>query len=384
MEFMTQRLYYTDAYLHVFDAQIVDISDGGLRVYLDRTAFYPTSGGQQFDLGTLNGVAIQDVADEGERIAHVLCAPLSLGPVQGVIDWTRRYDLMQQHTGQHLLSAICEELFGYATVSVHMGADHCTVDFDTPTINSAQRAAIERRCADVVALAQPTSVTFEDKAVASGLRKESTRDGTLRIVEIPGIDRSACGGTHVRNTAEIGPILLGRQEKVRSITRIEFACGHRAIAFARNNYELLSGISRALQVPPEHTLERIATLLDQNKGNEKERSRLSLEVARREGIDLFHATIPSTEGLRRVHVTEPLESARAKAQGYLQGGLATFLATYETSFLFATSPDSGIDAGQRAKAALSQVGGRGGGTATLAQGSVPDVSALDALVRLLQ
>ncbi|MEP6963829.1 MAG: alanyl-tRNA editing protein, partial [Acidobacteriota bacterium] len=126
----TERLYYSDGYLRVFDARVVETTDEGRRVYLDRTAFYPTSGGQLFDLGTLGGVAVEEIVDEDDRIAHVLAAPLLAETVTGEVEWSRRYDLMQQHTGQHLLSAVLEELFGFKTVSVHMGLETSTVDVD--------------------------------------------------------------------------------------------------------------------------------------------------------------------------------------------------------------------------------------------------------------
>ena len=220
---MTERLYYTDCYLRTFDARVVDSDAERTRIYLDRTAFYPTSGGQLFDLGTLDGVAVTEVVDEEDRIAHVLAAPLTGDAVAGEIDWERRFDFMQQHTGQHLLSAVFEELFGFKTVSVHMGTDNCTVDLDAASVSEVQLAAAEMRCAEIIAQARPTAITFEDGA--AGLRKESARTGTLRVVSIDGVDRSACGGTHVRSSAEIGLVLTGKTEKIRSSTRVEFACG---------------------------------------------------------------------------------------------------------------------------------------------------------------
>ncbi len=133
---MTERLYYTDAYLRSFDARVVDRAKDGRTIYLDRTAFYPTSGGQPFDTGTLGGVAVADVVDEGERIAHVLAAPAPASDtVHGEIDWTRRFDNMQQHTGQHLLSAIFADRFKLETVSVHFGAESSTLDLDTESLS---------------------------------------------------------------------------------------------------------------------------------------------------------------------------------------------------------------------------------------------------------
>ena len=145
---MTERLYYHDSYLRQFDARAVESGGGGSTVYLDRTAFYPTSGGQPFDLGSIGGIAVREVVDEGDRIAHVLASPLAAGPVECIIDWTRRFDHMQQHTGQHLLSAVFEELFHLRTVSFHLGAESATIDIeggsvDARTILETERSAIQ-------------------------------------------------------------------------------------------------------------------------------------------------------------------------------------------------------------------------------------------------
>ncbi len=376
---MTERLYYTDCYLRTFDARVVDSDAERTRIYLDRTAFYPTSGGQLFDLGTLDGVAVTEVVDEEDRIAHVLAAPLTGDAVAGEIDWERRFDFMQQHTGQHLLSAVFEELFGFKTVSVHMGTDNCTVDLDAASVSEVQLAAAEMRCAEIIAQARPTAITFEDGA--AGLRKESARTGTLRVVSIDGVDRSACGGTHVRSSAEIGLVLTGKTEKIRSSTRVEFACGGRALRRARADNQLLAAITRALLLPAVHAPERIAALQEQNKVLDKERGRLATELAKREGQELY------ASGLRRVEQRGVIDDAmRARAQAFVAGEQAVFLAVSENppSILFATSGDSGVNAGERAKAALSAVGGRGGGNAALAQGSVPDAAALEKVVALLQ
>src|SRR5580658_6067199 len=148
---MTERLYYSDCYLREFRARVTASEDLGRRVYLDRTAFYPSSGGQPFDVGTLGGVAVLDVIDEDERVIHVLEKPLAPGDVKGSVDWTRRFDHMQQHTGQHLLSAVFEELFGISTVSFHMGAEVSTIDVSAASLDPARIERVEERCAEIVA-----------------------------------------------------------------------------------------------------------------------------------------------------------------------------------------------------------------------------------------
>jgi alanyl-tRNA synthetase len=384
---MTERLYYQDCYLREFRANVLETGDDGRRVYLDRTAFYPTSGGQPFDLGTLGGVAIKDVIDEEGRIAHVLAAPLSASEVSGTIDWDRRYDHMQQHTGQHLLSAVLEELFAIRTVSFHLGAESSTIDVEAAVVTPQQLERVEDRCAEIVAEARPVHITFEEASADLELRKASTRSGTLRIVTIDRLDRSACGGTHLRTAAEIGSVLLGKLEKIRGVTRLEFCCGMRALRRARTDYRLLAAIGRALSVPPEQTPEHLAGLIEKHKTLEKTAQRMATELARRDGADLYHATQPDADGVRRRIERGPIDDAmRARAQAFVAGEKAVFLAVCDQppSLLLAASADSGVHAGDRVKAAVTASQGRGGGNAQLAQGSVPDSAALASVEALLR
>jgi alanyl-tRNA synthetase len=382
---MTERLYYNDSYLRDFQAKVIATSEDGRKVFLDRTAFYPSSGGQPFDLGTLGGAAVLEVIDEEERIGHILDAPISLLEVAGQVDWARRFDHMQQHTGQHLLSAVFEELFGIATVSFHMGAMVSTIDVSAPSLDAAQVERIEERCAGIVAEARPVRITFEDASADLGLRKASERTGTLRIVSIEGMDRSACGGTHVRNTAEIGAVQIRKLEKIRGTTRVEFVCGLRALRAARADFRLLSEVSRTLSTPFEEVPELIAAQVEKAKAFEKTCQRLSSELAKREGAELHAATPPGEDGIRRVTQKGPIDDAvRARAQAFIAGGKAVFLAisAEPASVLLAASPDSGVHAGNRVKEAVAAAGGRGGGNPTVAQGSVPKES-LDAVVAAL-
>jgi alanyl-tRNA synthetase len=250
---MTERLYYADSYLTEFDATLVGRDESGRQLYLDRSAFYPTSGGQQFDLGKLQpeGAAaplrVVDVVDEGERVAHVLAEPAAWladgARLHGQVDWSRRFDHMQQHTGQHLLSAVFQELLGCATLSVHFGDQSSTLDLDAALLGPADLEAVERRANAAVFEDREVAVAVEDASDAAGLRKASARSGALRIVSIAGLDRSACGGTHVRRTGEIGPILLRRLERVRKNVRLEFVCGERATRRARADFASLSRAS---------------------------------------------------------------------------------------------------------------------------------------------
>ncbi|HEY2012914.1 MAG TPA: DHHA1 domain-containing protein [Bryobacteraceae bacterium] len=379
---MTERLYYTDSYLRDFTARIVDHSGDGLTVYLDRTAFYPTSGGQPFDVGSIAGIPVLDVVDEDERIAHRLSAPLHTGPVDCAIDWGRRFDHMQQHTGQHLLSAVLEDLFSLKTVSFHLGAESSTIDLEGGPVEPRTVQEGERRANEIVCENRPVTVRFQHAAEVQGLRKPSDREGTLRIVSIEGLDHCGCGGTHVRATGEIGPLLLRKLERVRQTTRIEFLCGARAIRRARADYEALSGAAQLFSAPLDEIPAIVAAQLEAGRTSEKARRKLELDLAAYQGRELYQATTPGEDGMRRVTrrvERGSLEELRAIAQNFTAQPKAVFLSTLADppSILLAVSADAGVDAGKLLKAALSEAGGRGGGSPRIAQGSVPDPALLE-------
>ncbi len=374
---MSDRIYYDDCYAREFRARVAANEDGGKRVYLDRTAFYPTSGGQPFDVGKLGGVAVTEVIDEDDRIAHVLASPLATAPgeeVDAKIDWSRRWDHMQQHTGQHLLSAVLIELFKIPTLSFHMSADSSTIDIATPSLDAKQAERAEERCAEIIAEARPVSITYEDSSADLGLRKASARTGTLRIITIENLDKSACGGTHVRSTAELAPILIRKVDKMRGNARIEFVCGLRALRIARRDFLTLSELSKLASTPIEELAGVVGAQLERAKSFEKTAQRLAAELAKREGQELYASTQPDANGIRRVTQKGAIDDAmRARAQAFVAGSKAVFLAISENppSLLLAASADSGIHAGDRVKAAVTAAGGRGGGNQALAQGSVP-------------
>ncbi len=245
-------------------------------------------------------------------------------------------------------------------------------------------ADVEVRANRVVAEARPVSVTFEDAANAAALRKPSERDGILRIVTIEGLDRSACGGTHVARTSGIGPILLRRQEKVRQGVRIEFVCGERALRRARRDLELLSRVARAFS----GSLDDVATMVEgqaaQLKEFQSENKQLSEGLAKFRATELHNEARPRADGVRVAveRVKSGVDSARSLALAFAALEKSMFIAVSGNppSIMVATSADSGVDAGKVLKPLLEKAGGRGGGSARLAQGSVPSVDMLEGVV----
>ncbi len=386
---MTERLYYSDAYLSSFAAAVTAVADGGRRVYLDRSAFYPTSGGQPHDLGSLNGIPVVDVVDEDQQVAHLLAAPVEPGmAVTGVVDWARRFDLMQQHTGQHLLSAVFEDLLGAPTASVHFGDAASTIDLEMGQASSGELADVEDRANAIVVEDREVTVTFEDAASAGGLRKSPARSGMLRIISIDRLDRSACGGTHVRRTGEIGSIQLRKVERFRQQLRVEFLCGGRAVRRARADFASLSAIASTFSAGLDDAPALAASTQRDLVELRARETRLVAELAGYRARSAWAAATPDVHGIRviveraahgGVDTLRPLALAVASLER------SVFIGTSEEppSVIMAASKDSAVEAGPRLKAALAAVGGRGGGSAALAQGSVPSVAQVSQVVNAL-
>jgi len=385
---MTHRLYYTDSYIRDFEAAVTDRAEDSRRIYLDRTAFYPTSGGQSFDTGRLDGIQVIDVIDEGGRVAHLLAAPLSEDQVAGRVDWGRRFDHMQQHTGQHVLSAVLSDLVGDQTIGVHFGQESSTLDLNGAALMTDQVAKVEERANEIVVENRPVEIGFEDAELAAGLRKPSDRSGTLRIISIHDLDRSACGGTHVRTTGEIGPILIRKIERVRKGMRLEFLCGGRATRRARADYALLSHLAAEFTASAQELPRLLARQREEirqvNIINRELEEKLDLSRAR----ELYTAAMPDTTGIRRVTLRDEgtsLETLRGLGNAFTSMPRAIFIGAVPSppAVVLAASPDTGIDAAALLTSLLTSVGGRGGGSARLAQGIVPGRAQLETVVESL-
>ena len=377
---MTERLYYTDAYLRTFTARVTAAEPR--RVVLDRTAFYPTSGGQPNDTGTLAGVPVTDVIDDGRDIIHILAeeggagTPSPGGEVQGALDWNRRFDHMQQHTAQHVLSAVFARVLGAETVSVHLGGSS-TIDLAAAALSAEDAGRVEDEANQIVFDNRPVTVRFvdENEVVALGLRRPPKRTGMIRVVEVAGCDRSACGGTHVRGTGEIGPVLLRRWERSRGHLRVEFLSGWRALADYRWKHALVSEWSSRLTVGERDlagALERLAAgARDQERALGEARERLIVH----EAVERLAGAASTTgrkilrlavSGREAAEIRQLLREMTGRESCVVLAGDEATGRLY-----FARSQGEGPAMAALMADACRSAGGRGGGTAEFAQGAVP-------------
>ncbi len=380
---MTQRLYYTDSYCREFDATLLALGEreGRPAALLDRTAFYPTSGGQPHDTGLLGGAGVVDVVAAPGGVLHLLAEPLPPGLVgtalHGVIDWPRRYDHMQQHSGQHLLSQCFHRLFGMETVSVHFGTDDSTLDLETAEVSEEQLAEAEAQANDEVYAARPITAYFVEQSELGRvpLRRPPAVSGQVRIVEIAGFDWSACGGTHVRSTAEIGPVKLLRSERRKGKVRIYFLCGRRAVADYAAKHRLLAAVAASFSTDIAQAPDLTARAVEQNKVLQRRVEELARALLAHE-LDALLGQAQHIRGRRIIsrlfagdHTLDEVKLLAGLAQEQERTvALFVHLDGDKLTALFARSADLDAHMGQTLRAALQAFGGAGGGRPEFAQG----------------
>ncbi len=388
---MTERLYYTDSFLHEFDARVISCEPRGghFDVVLDRTAFYPTSGGQPNDTGRLGEIAVVDVMErEDGAIVHVTDSAVAIGPVRGVVDWARRFDHMQQHTGQHLLSAAFVELFHFPTASFHLGSEISTIDLGTPTLSSKQTEEAERRTNQIIFEDRTVEVQFgtREELAASGVRKEVDREGVLRAICVRDFDMQPCGGTHVGRTGQVGLVALRKIEKQKRAWRVEFVCGGRALRAAREDFAGLSDAARILSCGAAEVPAMLTNALEERKQAQRAKEILQKALAVHEARELLSTTPCGSGGTARVvmHVFENAEpgylrmvATNVVAEAGVQALLATRLGGH---VVFAQTPGLAADMNALLRESLQAAGGKGGGTRDFAQGSVPSGVRVEAIL----
>ncbi len=387
----TYRLYRDTPYRTEFDAIVVEETtwEAWPAVVLDVTCFYPTSGGQPNDLGTLEGIPVIDVIEQDERILHVLEAPLTKKSVHGSIAWPRRFDHMQQHTGQHILSGAFENLMRAATVSFHLGSASSTIDIATATLEAQDAFAVEDLANRVV---------FENRTVlareydeneidALPLRKAPTVHGQIRVVTVQDFDASACGGTHVAMAGQVGNIHLSRWERHRGQTRVEFLCGWRALHAYRNVNVICQKVAARIGVRIDELPESVSRQMEmgelarqevadlQEKLLEYDVSRLASEAITIRGVRILHRVLRDYDGNHMRYLAQRMVQQEPK--------MIVLLAIADPSpqICFARSADVEQDMSALFREVMAPLGGRGGGRPNMAQGGGVTAEQLNQLLQ---
>jgi len=385
---ITERLYYTDSHLIEFEARVVDITDrvsGWTTVVLDRTAFYPTGGGQPSDTGTLNGARVVECIDDGDKgVLHVV-QNFGAGrdeTVRGRVDWSRRLDHIQQHTGQHILSQAFINLFNAPTRSFRVLESACEIDVD---LNNPTTEIIER------AVELANNVIWEDRAITIRsvtaneaaelpLRKEPSREGELRLIEIDGFDLTPCGGTHAYRTGEVGMIAVRSWERAKGLTRIEFVAGMRALADYRKANKSAREVAALFSTGRDDAAQVAAQMVEEHKELNR-RIRMLEEIAAEVEAQKLLA---SADGgvVRQIFDGRSAESLKKLAQALIEHpGIVALLAARDDGtarLVFARSADAAGDMNVVMRAACALIDGRGGGKPELAQGGGKNVGNLEA------
>ena len=388
MTLLTERLYYSSPFLTKWETEINTMKEenDSYLVTLKATAFYPEGGGQPADLGFIDGIEVIDVIERDDEIYHILPHPPTNSTVTCEIDWDRRLDHTQQHTGQHLLSAVCIELYDAHTVSFHLGTDSVTIDLAVPDLSEEQLKLIESRVNQYIYDNIPLVkyVVGEDQLSSLPLRKIPDVTDEIRIVEIKGIDTSACCGTHVMRTGELGLIKLLKTEKQKGNVRLHFKCGKRALLDYHASHSLLTQIANKFSTNRSNILETISKLENDNKHLQKEIDSL------KEQNDQFFAQELLVENQEKVIIHMSLERGFKEIQSLskqltnLTDRVIMLASLSEKRLLISHNGSHSLHCGQLFKEHLSNYGGKGGGNATSAQAGFTSTDDLNEFIAFLK
>ena len=389
---MTKRLYYADSYLQEFSGTVLESRqiDTKPAVVLDRTAFYPESGGQPHDTGMLNDARVLNVLeDESGAILHVLDREIPAGAVSGRIDWARRFDHMQQHTGQHILSQAFIAVAQAQTLSFHMGTETSTIDIDLPQPLPAQMEDAQTLATKLVFQNRAVRILATDRDGLSslGVRKESQREGEIRVIDVEGFDRSPCGGTHVQNTGEIGAIFVSNFERYKGGTRVEFAAGGRVLKLLQKEHELLKHLARIHSAAPDTLVEITEKCLKERTALTRENDLLEDRLLEMEAADLLRSAPKMERGcvVYRTFSGRKLENVKMLAQKLTGNpGVAAILGIADAcQIVLARSKDLQGNCGDAIKKVAAELGGKGGGRPELAQAGGFPADCLDNWMKAL-
>lgn len=373
---MTKLLYYEDQWLSEFEAKVVKLSDfkGKPAAVLDQTAFYPEGGGQPPDFGKLGGVTVIDCQKDNGEVFHVLERPLGVAEgvsVAGQVDFRRRLHNMQKHTGQHLLSAVFLQ-HGLSTFSVHFGDEESTLDLSGGELSPELLKKVEEKTNEMVFKNVPVKTFWAepDQLPAFGLRKTPEVRGNYRIVEIEGIDHSACGGTHLDSTGQIGLLKILTFEKVRETQRVYFTCGWGAYRLFAKSYEDLAGLAKKMTRGISEVAPAVLSLMEEQQKLRRKNSFLKEQLLPQKAAELEKEFVPASgfSFLGKIYEGETDEMKKLAQILTQKPGRAIFLANSGGNWVLVSSPEVSLDLNVLVKEILFPLGAKGGGSGSFRQG----------------
>lgn len=370
---MTIKLYYKDAYIQSFSAKVIKNEQD--YVVLSETAYYPSGGGQPHDTGTLNNIAVTNVETIDGEIRHYLATnlPSDIEYVEGAIDWKRRFDHMQQHSGQHILSAAFDNLFGLQTVSFHLGKDSSTIDIDTSEVSEEQLQQVEELANQIILENRAIETKWVTEADLKDykLRKATKVKEDIRLVLIPDFDDNACGGTHPTSTGQIGLIKILQTEKQKRMIRVEFVCGNRVISHLHRKQSIVSNLIQSLSSPEEKLEDTVRALLNNGKAHEKQIANLKETLLQYEAKQLIQnkqgRLISSTFQGRTIQELQKLAKFITSES---EQSICILISENEDRLQLVSAKGQAVEQSmkQLMESILPFINGKGGGNDTIAQG----------------
>jgi len=393
----TEKLYYQDPYIKSFSARILQCKQdekGRFYVVLDRTAFYPTGGGQPYDTGTINDVHVFDVEEEKGEIRHFIESPLEEKECHGEIDWDRRFDHMQQHAGQHILSAAFEDMYGYKTVGFHLGAEICTIDLEVSALTEEEANRSEEQANTVILENRPIKAIWvtEEELSKYPLRKPISFKEDIRLVIIPDFDYNGCGGTHPTETGQIGSMKILHWEKEKKNIRVSFVCGNRVLKQLQDKHHIIQRLTALLNAPQSDLEGATIRILEKEKELEKSKNELKEELLAKEADQLMEEAIimKNYKLVKKIFHETPMTNLQKLANNVTQNSdktLVLFINEKDNKFqiVCARSKDINFNMKEFIEHILPKINGKGGGSEWLVQGGGDKVlSAKELLEEMVQ
>lgn len=395
---MTEKLYWHDSHLTNFTASVLECfrDNDSQVVVLDRTAFYPTGGGQPCDLGVIDSVPVTDVTiEKNGKIRHVLASQINLTTGTKVscdVDWARRLELTQQHTGQHILSQAFFQLFGAETRGFRLNPQSSEIDITldlqtTDVTNCLQEAEAMANSIVFANRAILTHIMTPDEASTFPLRKETFVDQCVRVIEITDFDWSACGGTHAKQTGEVGIIAIKRWERAKQMIRVEFLCGMRAVRDYRRANNVAESVANQFSVGRDAALDSVTRLLEENKNLNQRLRLMSVTMVKLEAQELLNDIASVPRIINRIYDDRSIDEIKLLGHELVKGdSVIALLAVRENGMarlVFARSVNIKTEMGALMQEACLLLEGKGGGTSDFAQGGASDLTQLDAVLKLI-